>query len=151
MPADTNTYDAIVVGSGITGGWAAKELTEKGLKTLVLERGRYVKHVDDYVGEHVTDADLPFRGWGDRRLYDKEYQVQQQCYAFGEATRHFFVNDAKHPYTHDEDKPFSWIRGYHLGGKSLMWARISLRWSDLDFAANAKDGFGVDWPAQCLY
>ena len=140
------THDAIVVGSGITGGWAAKELTENGLKTLLLERGRPVEHGKDYVGEHMSDWQLPYRGWGDRRLYEKEYPVQSQCYAFGEDTRHFFVNDSRHPYSHDEDKPFSWIRGYHLGGRSLMWARQCYRWSDLDFEANARDGFGVDWP-----
>ena len=140
------THDAIVVGSGITGGWAAKELTENGLKTLLLERGRPVEHGKDYVGEHMSDWQLPYRGWGDRRLYEKEYPVQSQCYAFGEDTRHFFVNDSRHPYSHNEDKQFSWIRGYHLGGRSLMWARQCYRWSDLDFEANARDGFGVDWP-----
>ncbi len=139
-------YDAIVVGSGITGGWAAKELTEKGLKTLVLERGRNVVHGKDYTGEHKAPWELPFRGRGDRRLYESEYPVQSRCYAFGEASRQFFVNDRKSPYTHDADKPFTWIRGYHLGGRSLTWGRQSYRWSDLDFEANARDGFGVDWP-----
>ncbi|MDH3255337.1 MAG: GMC family oxidoreductase, partial [Acidobacteriota bacterium] len=146
MKADTQTYDAIVVGSGITGGWAAKELTEGGLKTLLLERGRPVEHGFDYVGEHVAPWELPFRGQGDRRLYEKQYPVQSQCYAFGEDTRHFFVNDSENPYANDEDKPYSWIRGYQLGGRSIMWARHSYRWSDLDFEANARDGFGVDWP-----
>jgi choline dehydrogenase-like flavoprotein len=94
----------------------------------------------------VAPWELPYRGKGDRKLYDEDYPVQQQCYAFGEDTRHFFVNDSQHPYTHDDDKPFSWIRGYHLGGKSLMWARHCYRWSDLDFEANARDGHGVDWP-----
>ncbi len=139
-------FDAIVVGSGITGGWAAKELTEAGLETLLVERGRPVEHGKDYVGEHMADWELPYRGWGDRRLYERDYPVQSQCYAFGEDTRHFFVNDSRHPYAHDEDKPFSWIRGYHLGGRSLMWARQCYRWSDLDFEANARDGFGSDWP-----
>lgn len=146
MPSDTHTYDAIVVGSGISGGWAAKELTEQGLKTLVLERGKPVVHGKDYIGEHIAPWQLPYRGRGDRKLYDKDYPVQRQCYAFGEDTRHFFVNDSEHPYSHDEDKPFSWIRGYHLGGKSLMWARHCYRWSDLDFEANARDGHGNDWP-----
>jgi choline dehydrogenase-like flavoprotein len=140
------TYDAIVVGSGITGGWAAKELTENGLKTLLLERGRPVEHGKDYVGEHATSWELPYRGWGDRQLYEKDYAVQSKCYAFGEDTRHFFVKDSEHPYSHDEDKEFRWIRGYHLGGRSLMWARHCYRWSDLDFEANVRDGFGVDWP-----
>jgi len=140
------TYDAIVVGSGISGGWAAKELTEKGLKTLVLERGRFVEHGKDYISEDKGAWEFRFRGMGERQLYETEYPKQRQCYAFGEATKHFFVNDKQHPYLHDPDKPFSWIRGYHLGGRSLMWGRQSYRWSDLDFEANARDGFGVDWP-----
>jgi len=139
-------YDAIVVGSGIAGGWAAKELTEKGLKTLLVERGRYVEHGKDYITEHKAPWEFKFRGSGERKLYDEEYEVQRQCYAFGEATKHFFVNDRQNPYTHDEDKPFSWIRGYHLGGRSLTWARQCYRWSNLDFEANARDGHGVDWP-----
>jgi glucoside 3-dehydrogenase (cytochrome c) catalytic subunit len=144
MTDETTTYDAIVVGSGISGGWAAKELTENGLKTLLLERGKPVEHGKDYIGEHIEPWQLPFRGKGDRKLYDKDHPIQQQCYAFGEDTRHFFVNDRQHPYTQSE--PFSWIRGYHLGGKSIMWARQCYRWSDLDFGANARDGHGVDWP-----
>lgn len=144
--SETKTYDAIVVGSGITGGWAAKELTERGLKTLVLERGRYVEHGKDYVSEDKGAWEFRFRGLGNRKLFESEYHIQSQCYAFGEATQHFFVNDKKHPYRHDADKPFSWIRGYHLGGRSLLWGRQSYRWSDLDFEANARDGFGVDWP-----
>ena len=137
-------YDAIVVGSGITGGWAAKELCEKGLETIVLERGNYVEHGEDYVSEHQPAHEMPYRGRGDRKLYDEEYEVQDQCYAFGEATRHFFVNDKKHPYV--QETPFSWIRGYHLGGRSIMWGRQCYRLSDLDFEANLKDGHGVDWP-----
>jgi choline dehydrogenase-like flavoprotein len=139
-------YDAIVIGSGIAGGWAAKELTERGLKTLVLERGRHVEHGKDYITEDKGDWEFRFRGMGERKLYEAEYPVQSQCYAFGEATRQFFVNDKEHPYTHDADKPFSWIRGYHLGGRSLTWGRQCYRWSDLDFEANSRDGFGVDWP-----
>ena len=139
-------YDAIVVGSGITGGLAAKELTEKGLKTLLLERGPYVEHITGYTGEHKAPWELPYRGRGERELYEAEYPVQATCYAFGEATKHFFVNDKDNPYTHDPDKPFRWIRGYHLGGRSLTWGRQCYRWSDLDFEANAYDGFGVDWP-----
>jgi choline dehydrogenase-like flavoprotein len=136
-------YDAIVVGSGMTGGWAAKELCEKGLETVVLERGNFVEH-GDYPTEHMPAWDMPYRGWGDRDLYEKEYGVQSQCYAFGEATRHFFVNDEQHPYV--QETPFSWIRGYQLGGRSIMWGRQSYRLSDLDFEANKKDGYGVDWP-----
>jgi choline dehydrogenase-like flavoprotein len=146
MASDTTTFDTIVVGSGITGGWAAKELSEAGLRTLLLERGRPVRHGADYTGEHVEPWDLPFRGRGNRPLYEREYPIQSQCYAFGEDTRHFFVNDARHPYLHDPDTPYSWIRGYHLGGRSITWARLCYRWSDLDFEANARDGFGVDWP-----
>ena len=145
-PPRDQQYDAIVVGSGITGGWAAKELCEKGLKTLVLERGPFLEHGTDYTGEHKPSWELPFRGRGRRQLYRDEYPVQSKCYAFGEPSRQFFVNDAKNPYTHAEDKPFLWIRGHHLGGRSLTWGRQCYRWSDLDFEANARDGFGVDWP-----
>ncbi len=138
------TYDAIVVGSGITGGWAAKELTESGLDTLVVERGPYVEHGDDYVGEHMPAWELDYRGQGDHERYADEYPVQSKCYAFGEATEPFFANDKKNPYVQEE--PFTWIRGYHLGGRSLTWGRQCYRWSDLDFTANARDGYGVDWP-----
>lgn len=146
IPPSRPEYDAIVVGSGITGGFAAKELCEKGLKTLVLERGGNVVHGADYVGEHKPAWDLPFRGRGERARYKDEYAVQSTCYAFGPATEQFFVNDKKYPYRHDADKKFAWIRGYHLGGRSLTWGRQCYRWSDLDFEANARDGFGVDWP-----
>lgn len=142
----TEEYDAIVVGSGITGGWAAKELCEKGLKTLVLERGRHVEHGTDYVTENKAPWEYAFRGLGDAALYRDEYQVQSKCYAFGEATQHFFVNDKENPYTSAEGKPFNWFRGYHLGGRSLTWGRQCYRWSAIDFEANAKDGFGVPWP-----
>ena len=140
------SYDAIVVGSGMTGGWAAKELTEHGLETLVLERGRDVTHGEDYVTEHVPEYDFTFRGRGDRKTYEDRYPVQSQCYAFGEPTEHWFVDDEKHPYTTPEEKPFSWIRGYHVGGRSIMWGRGCYRWSEIDFTANARDGHGVDWP-----
>lgn len=138
-------YDAIVVGSGIAGGWAAKELCEKGLKVLVLERGGALVH-----GEYPHEFDQPWqldhRGRGDPERYDAEYPIQSLCYAFGEATEHLFVNDREHPYLNPPDKPFRWIRGYHLGGRSLMWGRQCYRWSDIDFEANARDGHGVDWP-----
>jgi choline dehydrogenase-like flavoprotein len=139
-------YDAIVIGSGITGGWAAKELTEKGLRTLVIERGRDVRHGKDYVTEHKPDWEFPFR---DSRLDpDKkgteDYQVQARTSAFSESTKHFFAKDTKHPY--QEAKPFTWIQGDQVGGKSLTWGRQVYRWSDLDFEANLKDGNGVDWP-----
>src|SRR5881398_385695 len=143
---DANTFDAIVIGSGMTGGWAAKELCEKGLKTLVLERGRHVEHGKDYVTEWLQPWQLPHRGRGERSLYERDYPIQSKNYAFGEATRHFFVNDREHPYITPDDKPFRWIRGYQLGGRSLIWGRACWRWSDLDFEANARDGYGVDWP-----
>ncbi|HET9004571.1 MAG TPA: GMC family oxidoreductase [Gemmatimonadaceae bacterium] len=140
------TYDAIVVGSGITGGWAAKELTEKGLRTLVIERGRHVEHGRDYTTEWLRPWELPHRGRGDRELYARDYPIQSMNYAFGEATKHFFVNDREHPYLVPDGQPFRWIRGYHLGGRSLIWGRACWRWSDLDFEANLRDGHGVDWP-----
>jgi choline dehydrogenase-like flavoprotein len=139
-------FDALVVGSGITGGWAAKELCERGLQTLMLERGPMVEHQKDYPGEGKAPWDMPLRGQVDAALVADQWAVQRQCYAFNDATKQFFANDRDIPYTHDADKPFSWIRGNQLGGRSLLWHRQSYRWSDLDFAANAKDGFGVDWP-----
>ncbi|SHN39162.1 GMC oxidoreductase [Chitinophaga sp. CF418] len=138
-----NTYDAIVVGSGISGGWAAKELCEKGLKTLVLERGRNVEHIKDYNTAMKAPWEFPHRL--NQTLEQKDnYPIQSQCYAFDEATQQFWVNDKENPY--NQVKPFNWLRGYHVGGRSLMWGRQVYRWSDLDFEANAKDGFGVDWP-----
>jgi choline dehydrogenase-like flavoprotein len=146
-PQRNEPYDAIVVGSGITGGWAAKELCEKGLRTLVLERGRYVEHGKDYVTEWLQPWELAHRGLGDRQLYERDYPIQSKNYAFGEATQHFFVNDREHPYLSEGGgQDFRWIRGYHLGGRSLLWGRVCLRWSDLDFEANLRDGHGVDWP-----
>src|SRR5207302_1642245 len=139
-------YDAIVVGSGITGGWAAKELCEKGLRTLVLERGRHVEHGKDYVTEWLQPWQLPHRGRGEQALYERDYAIQSKNYAFGETTRHFFVNDREHPYITPDGQPFRWIRGYQLGGRSLIWGRLCWRWSDLDFEANLRDGHGVDWP-----
>lgn len=137
------TYDAIVIGSGMTGGWAAKELCEKGLKTLVLERGRNVEHIVDYPTANKAPWEMPHRN-NLTQAIKKENPVVSQCYAFNEATQHFFVKDNEHPY--EQTKPFYWIRGYQTGGKSLMWARWTQRWSDLDFEANAKEGIGVDWP-----
>jgi len=142
----TNRFDAIVVGSGITGGWAAKELTEKGMKVLMLERGGETVHGESYQGEHVAPWEEPFYGKNPRDLYDDEYYEQQACYAFSEMTRQFFVNDKENPYIQDKEKPFSWIRGYQVGGRSLTWGRQVYRWSDLDFEANKKDGNGIDWP-----
>ena len=139
-------FDAIVVGSGMTGGFAAKELTERGLRTLVIERGRNVEHGKDYVTEWMQPWDFPHRGRGDKELYAHDYPIQSKNYAFGEATKHFFVSDREHPYITDGDQQFRWIRGYHLGGRSLLWGRACWRWSDLDFEANLRDGHGVDWP-----
>jgi choline dehydrogenase-like flavoprotein len=139
------TYDAIVIGSGITGGWAAKELTEHGLRTLVLEAGGPIDPAKDFV-EHVQPWQLHFRGRGDRRAMEKNQFIQKNCYACDEWSGKFFVNDNENPYTFDADKPFHWIRGRQVGGRSIMWGRQVYRWSDLDFEANAKDGHGVDWP-----
>jgi len=139
-------FDAIVVGSGITGGWAAKELCERGMRTLMVERGRPVEHRSDYIGEGVDPWKMPNRGLVDHKLAEDQFAEQRKCYAFDEHTKHFFNNDRDMPYSTPEGRPFSWIRGNQLGGKSLMWARQSYRWSELDFQANAKDGHGVDWP-----
>ena len=138
-------YDAIVVGSGMTGGWAAKELCERGLRTLVVERGRAVEH-GHYPTEWLAPWDLPHRGRGDRLRYERDYPIQSKNYAFGEATEQFFVNDREHAYVTPEGRPFRWIRGYQLGGRSLIWGRVVWRWSDLDFGANLRDGHGTDWP-----
>lgn len=139
----SRTYDAIVIGSGISGGWAAKELTGKGLKTLVLERGREVKHVVDYPTAQLHPWELPHRGQLKTGVAEAN-PVVSKCYAFGEATEQFFVKDAEHPYI--QEKPFDWIRGYQMGGKSLLWARQTQRWSEFDFEGPARDGFAVDWP-----
>ncbi len=138
------TYDAIVVGTGISGGWAAKELTENGLKTLVLERGRMVEHIKDYPTMHDDPWDYPFKG--NLSLEDqKKYHIQHRVnWAPKDDNKHFFVNDLDHPYV--ETKRFDWIRGYQVGGRSLTWGRQSYRWSDIDFEANKKEGIGVDWP-----
>lgn len=137
------SFDAIVIGSGISGGWAAKELCEKGMKTLVVERGRAVKHKQDYPTATKNPWDFPLRGVKSRELKDPN-PIVDRCYAFSDATKHFFVKDNEHPYI--QEKPFDWIRGYQEGGKSLLWARQVQRWSHLDFEAPQRDGYAVDWP-----
>ena len=138
-------FDAIVIGSGITGGWAAKELTEKGLKVLVLEAGRPIIPEQDYA-EHIPVSEMKFRGMNDREGQAKNQPIQRTCYACEEWASKFFVSDVDNPYTTDPGKPFAWIRGRQVGGKSITWGRQSYRWSDLDFEANARDGIAVDWP-----
>ncbi len=138
-------FDAIVVGTGITGGWAAKELTEQGLKVLMLDRGKMVEHGRDYQSEHMPPWHLPFRGKPLRELYREDYFVQSQNRAFNETTRHFYNKDSENPYVYDP-KQFLWVRADVVGGRSLLWARQVYRWSDLDFEANKKDGHGIDWP-----
>ena len=139
------TWDAIVVGSGIAGGWAAKELTEKGLRTLVIEAGRDIVPERDY-NEHVAPWEMHFRGRGDRRKLAREQPIQAECYACDEMGSQFFVNDLENPYVQGDGTRFSWIRGRQVGGRSIMWGRQVYRWSDLDFEANLRDGHGVDWP-----
>jgi len=141
-----NTYDAIVVGSGITGGYAAKELTEKGLKVLVLERGRMVRHIEDYPTAQTNPWEAKYpKGKLPKAEMDAHYKVQQRTgYAVTEFSQHFFVKDDENPYT--ETQSFDWIRGHHVGGRSITWGRQTYRHSDLDFEANAKQGIGVDWP-----
>ena len=142
----TTPYDAIIVGSGITGGWAAKELTEKGLNTLVLEAGRTIVPERDYV-EHVPIWELKYRDWDNRSERERTQHVQRECYyACDEYSHQFFVSDADNPYSSAPGKHFSWIRGRQVGGKSITWGRQSYRWSDLDFEANLKEGIGADWP-----
>lgn len=140
-------FDAIVVGSGISGGWAAKELTEKGLKVLVLERGKELNHGADYLGEHAPDWKLPHQGKKPRELYEEEYPVQSKVeHAFNEATRQYWNNDKQNPYAQDEGKPFLWARSDVVGGRSLIWGRQTYRFSEQDFKANATDGHGIPWP-----
>src|SRR5690606_29977918 len=141
--AKKNSFDAIVVGTGIIGGWAAKELTETGLKTLVRERGRMVKH-PDYPTATKDPWDFQYAGRPTREDLEKQHKQARTGYTVSQATKHWFVNDLENPYT--EIKRFDWMRGYHVGGRSIMWGRQSYRLSDLDFEANLRDGIAVDWP-----
>jgi len=145
-PELNKNYDAIVVGTGISGGWAAKELCENGLKTLVLERGRMVKHIEDYPTANLDPWDLPNGGSPSRETKIHKYKQYRSGSVVNEDSQHFFVDDLKHPY--NEDRRFDWIRGYHVGGRSLTWGRQSYRWSDIDFEANKKESIAVDWPVR---
>jgi len=138
-----NHYDAIVVGSGISGGWAAKELTEKGLKVLMLERGRNIEHVKDYANAHKEAWDFPHRNRPTQQM-KADYPVMKRDYPLSEDTLGMWANERDNPYT--EIKRFDWYRSYHVGGRSLLWGRQSYRWAPMDFEANAKDGIAVDWP-----
>jgi len=138
-----NSYDAIVIGSGISGGWAAKELCDHGLKTLILERGKDVSHIKDYPTATKDPWDFPHRLETTSAL-KKDNPVVSKCYAFDESAQHFFVKDKDHPYI--QEKPFDWIRGYQVGGKSLMWGRETQRWSRFDFEGPARDGYATSWP-----
>jgi len=138
-----NTYDAIVVGSGISGGWAAKELCEAGLKTLVLERGRDVVHLKDYPTAMLAPWEFPHRGEMPEKFI-KENPLITRAAGFSESTQHFFIRDKDHPY--EQEKPFDWIRGYQVGGKSLIWGRACPRWSPYEFISPARDGYGIEWP-----
>ncbi len=141
------SYDAIVVGTGISGGWAAKELCEKGLKTLVLERGRNVKHIVDYKTASLDPWDVEHQGRQPESVLNEHYPKQRRTgYTVAKEHVHWFVKDSEHPYDEVEGSRFDWIRGYHVGGRSLVWGRQSYRWSPMDFEANAKDGVGIPWP-----
>ncbi|HTI59068.1 GMC family oxidoreductase [Mucilaginibacter sp.] len=140
---EQHTYDAIVIGSGISGGWAAKELCDLGVKTLVLERGRNIEHIKDYPTATKGPWEFPHRMQEPLQVI-KDNPVISKCYAYGEDTHHFFVKDAEHPYI--QEKPFDWIRGYQVGGKSIMWGRACQRWSDFEFSAPQRYGYAVDWP-----
>lgn len=137
------SFDAIVIGSGISGGWSAKELCDKGLKTLMIERGRDVKHIVDYPTTMTQPWEFEHRGKLSPQVL-ADNPVIGKCYAFYEGSEHFFVKDKEHPYV--QEKPFDWIRGYQVGGKGLMWARQTQRWSKYDFEGPTRDGFAVEWP-----
>ncbi len=143
--ASTKVFDAVVVGSGATGGWTAKKLTEAGFEVAVIEAGRKLDPSVDYT-EHKQPYDFPLRNTMLPKATRDDQPVQRTCYQCDEMTNHLFINDREHPYTTPADHPFLWIRGRHVGGKSITWARQSYRLSDYDFKAASRDGFGVDWP-----
>jgi choline dehydrogenase-like flavoprotein len=143
MPNKNTTYDAIVIGSGISGGWAAKELCEKGLKTLLVERGRKVEHIKDYPTANKAPWELQHRG-NITDEFRKRNPLITRSAGFGEDNAHFFIEDAIQPYI--QEKPFDWIRGYQLGGKSIIWGRACQRWSDYEFTGPSRFGFAIDWP-----
>jgi choline dehydrogenase-like flavoprotein len=138
------TYDAIVVGSGVSGGWAAKELSEKGLKVAMIDRGRDVKHIVDYHTANLDPWDFETRGRLDLKTMEEYWAGVRTGYTANEEHRHFFENDKENPY--DETRRFDWIRAYHTGGRSLLWGRQSYRWNERDFTSNAEEGVGIDWP-----
>src|SRR6185295_11342337 len=138
-------FDVIVIGSGISGGWVAKEMCERGYKTLVLERGRHVDHKTDYL-DFTPPWEVPNRGMVAEAEIAEHYPIQSKCYAFNTGTKQWWVKDSEHPYSTPPDKPFGWVRGYHLGGRSITWGRQTYRLSDVDFASNKTDGRGIDWP-----
>src|ERR1700722_9129323 len=140
---EQNTYDAIVIGSGISGGWAAKELCELGVKTLVVERGRNIEHLKDYPTATKAPWEFPHRT-NEPLTVLQDNPVISKCYAYGEDTQHFFVKDKEHPYI--QEKPFDWIRGYQVGGKSITWGRACQRWSNFEFSAPQRYGYAIDWP-----
>ena len=140
---EKNTYDAIVIGSGISGGWAAKELCELGVRTLVLERGRNIEHIKDYPTATKAPWEFPHRTTEPLTVLN-DNPVISKCYAYGEDTHHFFVKDKEHPYI--QEKPFDWIRSYQVGGKSITWGRACQRWSNFEFSAPQRYGYAIDWP-----
>ncbi len=140
-----NTFDAIVIGSGISGGWAAKELTEKGLKTIMLERGKNIEHIKDYVNATKGPWEFPHRGGRTQKMIE-DYPVLKRDYPLNETNLDWWADDKKCPYT--EIKRMDWFRGYQVGGRSLLWGRHTYRWSDFDFEANAKEGIAIDWPVR---
>ena len=145
MPGDQKVYDAVVVGSGASGGWVAKELCEQGMTVLMLEAGPPRVPTRDFT-EHIWPYQVKFRGFGNKQALLENQPVQRLCYACDEFSHQFFVNDREHPYTFPADKPFMWIRGRQVGGKTFCWARESYRYSDYEFKATSRDGYGEDWP-----